>query len=268
MRVLSAGMGRQCSAILALVEAGAIAPYDLIVFADTQTEPPAVYDNVAYWRARGHDIRVVTAGDLSERMDVIPLYVRGKSKARQCTRDYKVMPVRDAILDYLVSADLASINAAGRRRVRPGVKVQQHIGFSSSELYRVARKSYNPSWLVNAYPLIDLGMTTADCIRLLRAGGHPVVRSACLFCPFTSDERYKGMPPSERAAVVAYDERLRSTEFLSLHPKLAGASIHRTGRPMADVFARLDALPVQRALTGFADEALEGCHSDGANCMT
>lgn len=268
MRVLSAGMGRQCSAILALVERGDIPPYDLIIFADTMNEPPAVYRNVDYWIKRGHQIKVVTAGNLSERLDTIPLYVKGKLKARQCTKDYKIIPIRGAILDEMVRRGLAAVNAIGRRRVKPGVSVEQHIGFSADEQYRIARRSYNPSWLTNIYPLAVAGIRSSDCVRILQTGGHPVVRSACIFCPYTSDERLKSMAPDERELLIRWDEHVRSSDFVKLYPKLDGSYIHKSGRPMRDVLQWLDQLPVQRAFDGFADEALDACRSDGANCMT
>ncbi len=268
LRVLSAGMGRQCSAILALVEQGRIQQYDLIVFADTKREPADVYANIRYWRARGHDITVVSAGDLGQRLDILPLFVNGKRKNRQCTRQYKIKPIHDAILDTLLMMGLATRNARGDRRVRPGVRVQQAIGFSRDEMYRVKRESRNPGWLVNEYPLVDLGMTAWDCVSLLNSLNHPVVKSSCIFCPYVSDSHLRQLQPHQRAEVVLWDERLRSADFVAAHPKLRNAYLHRSGRPMADVLAHLDSLPTQLEITGWAYEALESCEVENANCMT
>lgn len=49
-------------------------------------------------------------------------------------------------------------------------------------------------WQVNRWPLIEMGMKRADTIRWFTDNGHPVPpRSACWFCPNSSNERWRDL---------------------------------------------------------------------------
>lgn len=69
VRVLSLGAGVQSTTVLLMSFEGEIAPYDVVIFADTQAEPQTVYDHLdrleVFARNRGTEIVRVTTGNLT-----------------------------------------------------------------------------------------------------------------------------------------------------------------------------------------------------------
>lgn len=88
---------------------------------------------------------------------------------RTCTVDFKVKQVEKYA---------KSLGATRDNRVSVG------IGFSVSELGRM--RTDDPRSVQRlVYPLVDLRLTTADCLRIIREAGLPEPpKSACWFCPF------------------------------------------------------------------------------------
>ena len=61
------------------------------------------------------------------------------------------------------------------------------IGFTWDEIHRIGRAD-RIKHQVSDYPLIDLRMTTADCVTVIEKAGLPLPpKSACWFCPFQSN---------------------------------------------------------------------------------
>lgn len=199
LTLFSNGTGVQSNAIGLLIADGTLRAPEVAVFSDTRWEPRKVYRQLARLEALLRDAGVETyrvgRGDLradhlskSNPFSSMPLFVRGKDGRavlgrRQCTHDYKLRPIREKTRELL--------GAPPPARVKKGRYAETWVGFSVDEIGRV-NSNRSPSYARLAYPLLDLGWTRQDCMRLLRsAGWGDVVKSACLGCPFTSDAEWR-----------------------------------------------------------------------------
>jgi len=165
LRILSLGAGVQSSAVLLMSCRGVLPKLDHAIFADTQWEPPEVYDQLAFLtreaEAAGIPVHVVTAGNLREhvldaaegrakRCSKPPLYVRGDDGRQQilqrdCSRDFKVRVIERK------AKELAGLKP-GATRPRE-VVVEQWLGISADEVQRM--KVSTESWLRIWHPLIE-----------------------------------------------------------------------------------------------------------------
>lgn len=102
----------------------------------------------------------------------IPIPVRmanGAPGNRSCTYEYKIRPVA---------------NWCWKQGARPKCPATVMLGISREEAWRrmnVSRISY----VVNAYPLVDLGLSRQDCMNVITRAGQPIPpKSACDFCTY------------------------------------------------------------------------------------
>lgn len=208
LRVLSLGAGVQSSTMALMYMQHELKPMpDCAIFADTQQEPAAVYDWLRWLEQRlPFPIHQVTKGDLwasatrvRRTKDGLRTYVktgipaftlegldRGIGK-RQCTRDFKIDPINAKVRELL-----------GRKKIykRDGVLAHMLIGISTDEALRM-KPSRNP-WVESKWPLIDAGMSRADCLAWMERNVYPIPpRSACTFCPYHSDDQWLALTPAE-----------------------------------------------------------------------
>ena len=228
LTILSMGWGVQTWALAAMMALGEIPRPSMIVFADTGHEQQATYDFVRQWAPwlGEHGLSTVTVqGTRTEtvREDwsnsvIIPAFTmdakgnRGQVR-RQCTHDWKVMPVRRWVRDEL--------DRLGLRRL-PGV-VETWMGISWDEAHRM--RDSDVAYITNGYPLIDRRLTRADCKAWLERHGLPVPpKSACTFCPYKSRNAWKEMKRldgpdwQEAVAVDASVRDRRPPRQLFVHP--------------------------------------------------
>lgn len=216
-RILSLGAGVQSSTLALMAAHGEVTPMpDCAIFADTQSEPTAVYRHLAWLEgALPFPVHRVTVGSLRDeilgamrgdnRMDARPpFFTRGGGMLRrQCTQDFKVVPIQRKV------RELAGI-ARGSRGPRE-VTVEQWIGISFDEVGRMRDSQFR--WLAHRYPLVDLRMTRADCLRWCADRGYPrPAKSACTFCPYHDNETWRTMKrndPASFADAVAIDLAIR-----------------------------------------------------------
>jgi hypothetical protein len=205
VRVLSLGAGVQSTALLMLVLEGRVQA-DCAIFADTQAEPQEVYRHlweVCAKRAEtaGFPLYIVSAGDLAEdaagRITTrIPAFVGEGMMPRQCTRDYKLVPIRQQI-----------------RKLTGGKPAVQLMGISLDEVERM--KTSPVKWLSMEYPLIfDMQWTRWDCQRYLQGMGIDAPKSACVFCPYHSDSMWRSLDPVDFEVAAQFEERLQRTALL------------------------------------------------------
>lgn len=258
LRVLSLGAGVQSTTLALMAAHGEIEPVDCAIFADTQSEPKAVYDHLARLRAAlPFPVHVVTKGSLrQELIDAsegrsgawgrLPLFLRNPDGSkgmlrRQCTQDYKLDVIHKQIRSL-----------AGVKRGSPGprhVIVEQLIGISIDEATR--QRDSRCRWIENAYPLCRMGIMRSECLEKLEAWGWTTVpKSACTFCPYHSDAMWADMKandPASFADAVDIDERLRSRGMLTV---LRGeAYLHASRLPLASLnFKPGTARPKERQL--------------------
>jgi hypothetical protein len=224
LRVLSLGGGVQSSTLLLLSLRGELPPLDAAIFADTQYEPDAVYDNLDWLddlaRAAGVTVYRVSRGNLradamhaqttggrlhgGARFASMPLFTlpapddptgnpEGGMIRRQCTKEYKLEPIRKQV------RALAGLH--------PGEVAGDRVRIEQSRDY----------WITLRYPLIfDLrpAWRRSDCVAWLRREypDHPVPRSACIACPFHSNAEWRAIrdcDPTAWADAVAFDRAIR-----------------------------------------------------------
>ncbi len=214
--VISLGAGVQSSALLLMAVHGELEGLgeqpELAVFADTQREPPGVYEWLAFLRMAayraGIEVATTTAGDLLEAstagdFNPIPLYRRNEDRSvslgqRQCTSQFKIRPYRTLLRD---------------RGFGPDRPVETWIGITTDEIERV--KPADVKWASNRHPFIELEMSRRDCGQWLIDHDYPLPpKSACYFCPFSSGRRYADMRDSDPETwekACAADEAMRTT---------------------------------------------------------
>jgi hypothetical protein len=229
MRVLSLGAGVQSSTLLLMAIHGEI-EIDRAIFADTQWEPRATYDWLGgLILAAGHagiPVDTVTAGNLREDAlsgvseSWMPLHIinpnGGAGMARrQCTKNYKLVPIRRRIRELVGSRGKASAL----------------IGISLDEAHRM--KPSGLQWLTNEYPLVERRMTRQDCMRWLERHSYSIPpKSSCIGCPYKSDSQWRALrdeTPVEWDDAVAFDASPAIRSY-----RIAGeAFLHRSLTPLA-----------------------------------
>jgi len=253
LRILSLGAGVQSTALLVMILEGIIEA-DAAIFADTGWEPAAVYKHLDELRIRsdaagfpvyvvsaGHSIRTVGAD--SPTAGRPPLYLLGDRGAgmlrRQCTKVYKVQPVRRKLRELLAASDHDH--------------AEQLLGISIDELQRM--RSSDVRYITNVYPLVDLGLRRSDCLAFLKERGIDAPRSACIGCPYHSDAEWRRLrdeAPEEFADAVAYEQEIQA-DGLGLN---AVPYLHRARIPLNQV--DLSTLE-DRGQLSFADECEGMC---------
>ena len=240
LRVHSTGLGVQSWVIHLLELEGKIKPYDARIFSDTQWEPQSIYDGLEELKNMGVDITTVTAGDVRDfgrtdrkstqtRFAKMPLWFIGDNQKinllrRQCTREYKIDPVERHIRREIMKLK------PRQWWPRKEVHLEVHLGITTDELGRVAQDS-SKKWKTNIFPLIELGMSRDDCIEFLHERGHIARRSACIGCPFRSNEEWLDVQqnPQEWQSAIDFDVEIR--HVLGDTP----AFLHRSGVPLSEV---------------------------------
>ena len=242
LRVLSLGAGVQSTTLALLAAAGQFDQPDAAIFADTGWEPAAVYRHLDELEGLlPFPVHRVSAGSLRERLLALPdetdrdrkrfaavpfFTADGGMGVRQCTKAYKLYPIRDKIKELL--------GIEGPARLAPG-SVECWIGISTDEATRI--KPARERYLRNRWPLIELGMSRLDCANWLRRHGHPVPpRSSCLGCPYHSDNywlRLRERSPAEWADTVAVDRAIRNAV-----PGMHEQYMHRSRVPLDQVQLR------------------------------
>jgi hypothetical protein len=263
LRVISLGAGIQSSCMVLKADQGLFGEIpDAAIFADTQAEPPWVYEQVAYLERTLQEIPIyrVTAGNLREdvlrsrdgrsRFAAIPLRVKGTDARdsmlrRQCTREYKIEPITRKIRELL--------GLTKGERVAGRYRVEQWIGISLDEVHRVKDSRY--PWIKTRHPLVfDIPMRRGECAKWMEDRGHPLPKkSACAFCPYHDDRywlRIRKDFPEVFADAVAFDREIRKGKLRGVKED---AYLHRSLKPLDQV--EFNRNPNQR---DFFDEECEG----------
>lgn len=193
LRVISLGAGVQSTTMALMAAHGEITPMpDCAIFADTGSEPKAVYDHLQWLIGANvlpFPVHVVTAGNLRDEILAKrknarpPFYVANRDGStgilrRQCTQDYKIYPIEKKVRGLL--------GIKYRGRWPKSEVVEQWIGISTDEAMRM--KPSRRSAITMRWPLIERRMSRHDCLRWLERNEYPTPpKSACTFCPFHSD---------------------------------------------------------------------------------
>lgn len=159
MKVLSFGGGLQTVAMIVLHAQGKL-PIDRVIFADTGCEKPETY-----WYMENYIKPIIQIDTVQSHLGGMFEYCENIKRIpspiyRWCTDKFKVRPLRKAVgKDDLVM-----------------------VGFAADEAKRV-KEQYGK--LGRQFPLIEMGITSADCNRIIQDYGWPVpLKSACYICPY------------------------------------------------------------------------------------
>lgn len=273
VRVLSFGGGTQSSHLLDMHFDGLI-DYDYIVFSDTGAEPQFIHDQVTWWRKRQQEVGnttpfIVTTHNSMQRgleemlMRYIytdyqrfqmPLYfnkvtedgeiVKGGLMPRQCTGDFKIIPVQQATRRLVKE----KLDLQPRQQMPKDIAIIMDIGFSADEINRVGGYvSHQSKYIYLAYPLIEMGESTKDSIDYLQQRNYPSKRSRCYFCPFNcSGDRARdiGMDwqeiidtePLSFLKAVFFDEELRKIQATGNKNMRSIPYFHFSRQPLREVY--------------------------------
>tara|TARA_R100001460_G_scaffold11891_4_gene27590 strand:+ start:514 stop:1344 length:831 start_codon:yes stop_codon:yes gene_type:complete len=246
LRVLSLGAGVQSSALALMIHKGKIPMVDCAIFADTQAEPPKVYEwlefikktvsypvHIVTWRNLEQDVLDASQGKYQA--FTIPFYTKNKETEqkgmlmRQCTADYKIKPVTKKVRELLGYKK-------GERVDLKEVKVEMLLGISTDEMRRMRMNRLR--YIDNQYPLInDFGMSRQDCIMWMKDNGYPMpTKSACYFCPFHSQSTWKEIKendPELFEKAVQMDKQIRDQEKYKIKNKFKDELyLHRSCEPL------------------------------------
>lgn len=221
LRVLSLGAGVQSSTLALMYEHEDIGPKPhCAIFSDTVQEPAVVYSWLD-WLAEqlSYPIYRVSRGDLREAAltvhrtrdgqrtyikTAIPAHMTEQGKRagigmRACTRDFKIA---------VINAKVRQLVGGGPQRGNV-IRAEMAIGISIDEAERM--KPNPRRWIRSHWPLVDAGMSRADCEAWMERHGYPQPpRSACKFCPYRSDDHWLALPPNEFAEAVQFERDMQA----------------------------------------------------------
>lgn len=239
--ILSLGAGVQSSTMALMAAHREITPMPLLaIFADTGWEPKAVYAWLEWLKAQ-LPFPVVTVSSGNIRHDQVNARIRGRRTAslpyfvhvdgqqkegkvlRQCTAEYKIAPI-----ETYIKREILCLKP--RQRAPKSVQVVQWRGMSSDEIYRL-KPSRRP-WMDVRYPLaMELAMSRNDCLLWMERHGYPPPpRSACIGCPFHSNDEWRRMrdeAPAEWDDAVEFDGAIRKAVGMR-----GDAFLHRSLLPL------------------------------------
>ena len=272
LRVLSLGAGVQSSTLAFMIHKGEIPMVDCAIFADTQAEPPKVYEwlefikktvsypvHIVTWRNLEQD--VLDASEGKYQAFTIPFYTKNKETEqkgmlmRQCTADYKIKPVTKKVRELLGYKK-------GERVDLKEVKVEMLLGISTDELRRMRMNRLR--YIDNQYPLInDFGMSRQDCIAWMKDNGYPMpTKSACYFCPFHSQSTWKEIKendPKLFEKAVQMDKQIRDQEKYKIKNKFKDELfLHRSCEPLDKALEDDGQLDMFDGFNSICDEGMCG----------
>lgn len=265
MHVFSCGGGVQSTACLVLAAQGVI-PYRTFLFANVgdKAESPATLQYIAQvlkpyaaihglewidlaWVDRTGRQRDLYDDLLEQQRSInIPAYMPGGMPGnRKCTEFFKIKPI----------AKWIKANASGCTLGK---------GISTDEPHR-ATPSRESDGYVSAYPLIELGLSRADCLRIAKEAGLPQPpKSSCWFCPFKTTDQWVTMRrerPELFSKAIALESLLQQRRSsLGKDPVFLSGVGGRKGVNLADV------IPTQLGLFPEWLDEQDGCES--GYCMT
>jgi hypothetical protein len=223
MIAISLGWGVQSFTLAAMAALGELPRVDAAIHSDTQHERSATYAFAAQWTPwlAAHGVKVATVTNRLRGGTAVviggnktPIPARtindgseGRMK-RQCTGDWKIQPIRRYLQEH-----------------RNGRAAELWLGISTDEFQRA--KDADVAYITHRFPLLDLGMSRADCLMWLEAHGLPSPgKSSCVFCPFLNKRAWQEMKRAGGADwqhAVEVDNAIRNVRLpgqLFVHPRL------------------------------------------------
>ena len=234
---ISLGAGVQSSVMALMATYGELEPTPHVaIFADTQSEPLEVYHWLD-WLAPKLSFPIIraTAGNLGIDSTLVrtsktgkqyvapsmPVFTKHKGRvgmlSRQCTSNYKINVVKREIRKLMRRYNLKHC--------------VQWIGITTDEATRM--KDSQVRYIRNEYPLVSADFSREDCLNWMEEKEYPrPPRSACIFCPYKSDNEWTSMTQTEFQEAIAYEERLNTALGQTMTGKFF---LHRSCKPLDQV---------------------------------
>jgi hypothetical protein len=208
-------------------------------FADTGAEPSEVYDHISLiagmvdkrpliiCKKPGPTLEKVILGKIGSRSLPIPAFTKDKDGKigmlrRQCTREYKIAPLQNAMRSYI---------GIEPRKHLPAKSIASWIGISTDESGRV--KDSGCKGIINLYPLLEMGISRDDCRDIIRSAGISPVKSRCYFCPYIGDwEQFSKDHSSAFQKAVVLDKSIRNSTSAGV---VQPAYLRRDCQPLEDL---------------------------------
>ena len=149
---------------------------------------------------------------------------------RQCTQDYKVLPVNRKI------KELCGVKRGGKK-----ILAVKWIGISMDEAHRM--KPSQQKYITHRFPLIELNMYRQQCSEWMLNNGYWVAKqSSCKNCPFHDANLWneiKNYNPGEFKEAVLFEKRLQKAA--KDDPSIKGIPyLHRHLKPLDEIdFSKL-----------------------------
>jgi hypothetical protein len=212
LNVISLGAGVQSSTMALMAAHGEIGPMPAAaIFADTQDEPAAVYVWLDWLEkqlpfpvvrvTKGQLSKAITTPFISERgnrtMWTIPMFSQsGGMFMRQCTSNFKVHPIQKEVTRQM--------------RLHKADKCALWIGISLDEIHRT--KTSPRANVEHRYPLVDLRLRRPDCLLWMSRHGYPQPpRSACIYCPYRTNQQWQSLTPEEKEKAAVIEEKIQAS---------------------------------------------------------
>ena len=251
LTALSLGGGVQSTVLALLLDRGLLPGYplpDVAIFADTQWEPRAVYDNIEWLKSQlSYPIVVATAGDLRQ----------ATHEFRTPHRQYGIY--RPAAV-HRWRSDETPMHSTLQNRADPegSQRVLRVAGPSATGASihgdqcgrGAAIKDSRHRWITHDYPLAYEGWRRTDCARWFAREypGRTLSRSACVGCPFRSAGELVAVSKSDPdlfADACELDEKLRAMMLTRPERRVHGpVYLHRRPKPLAQAVA-LDTVEIE-----------------------
>lgn len=266
MNVLSLGAGTQSSAMALMSAHGDLPRPDYIIFSNTGWEPRNVYDWLDKLKAelQKYDLEVITVSNgniyddtlnsikTGDRVPSLPYFTKNKLTndkgmvMRQCTSDYKIVPIQRKVRELL--------GYKPRQRIKEKVFMWQ--GITIDEVSRI--KQGQTGWSTFKYPLFEKGMDRLDAINyVIDKMGEVPPQSSCVGCPFHSDDLWldiKKNHPEDWEQAIEFDRKIRN------HPKFKDELfLHRSCKPLDEIDLNENQMGFGDFIDGFENECFGMC---------
>jgi hypothetical protein len=209
IRTISYGGGVQSTALIVLATQGKLEPImggelTAALFANTgdDSEHPAtlkfVREIMVPWaqdkgiaihelnrRTKDGNIETLWGRATHPEKRSLPIPVRlsnGAPASRHCTVDFKIKVLQKWIKQNGATAEDPAVVA---------------VGISTDEMHRANNKS-DAKFERRVFPLLELGLSRTDCVKIIADAGLPVPpKSSCFFCPWHSMQVWSEMRRDE-----------------------------------------------------------------------
>lgn len=242
MEFISLGAGVQSTTMLLMACHGELEfNGKYAIFSDTGWEPQYVYDHLEWLKKETikYSIEVVSTDNGNIREDILeatgggsrfaslPFFTLDKNGnkgmvRRQCTNEYKIVPVRRKIRELL--------GYVPKQRVKENINLW--MGISTDEIQRV--KPSRERWITNKYPLINNDMSRQSCLMWMAKKGYSLPpKSSCIGCPFHNDHMWLEMKRNDQKS---WEDAILIDREIKKLPRFKGqAFLHRSCQPLDEV---------------------------------